>query len=68
MHRGLADMIAEREADIVDQMVLNWRGGKASYEYLHSMVACISELRRFEHQLDQQARLSIEQANKGFPS
>lgn len=63
LHQGLQGIIANREADIVDAMVLTYRGNKANYEYLLSKIAAISELRAIEADMDRQARLAIEKAS-----
>ena len=65
LHRGLQTIIAEREADIVDEMVLTWRSNKASFEYLTAKVAAISELRRLESSLDRAARTAIQSNTPG---
>lgn len=67
LHRGLQTVIAEREADIIDEMVLTWRSNKASFEYLVAKVAAISELRRLEASLDRSAREAIHNANARVP-
>lgn len=65
LHRGLQAVIAEREADIIDEMVLTWRSNKASFEYLTAKVAAISELRRLEASLDRDARMAIAKTTPG---
>ena len=67
LHQGLQGIIANREADIIDAMVLTYRGGKATHEYLLSKIAAISELRAIEADMDRQARIAIEHAAQGVP-
>lgn len=65
LHRGLQSVIAEREADMIDALVLAYRAQKATYELLLSKVAAISEMRAIEADMDRQARRAIEAAGKG---
>ena len=65
LHQGLQGIIANREADIIDAAVLAYRGGKATYEFLLSKIAAISELRAIEADMDREARLAIEKVSGG---
>jgi len=66
LHRGWGMVIAEREAQIVDDMVHDYRAGKATGEHLLAKVAAISELRKIESELDRDAKLSIEKATQAM--
>ena len=62
LHQGIQQLIANREADILDAMVLTYRSSSATFEYLLSKIAAISELRAIEDTLDRAARQGIEKA------
>ena len=68
LHQGVQQLIANREANILDQMVMTYRGQKASYEYLLAKIAAISEMREIEAELDRAARVSIEAAARAAGS
>ena len=68
LHQGVQQLIANREANIVDQMVMAYRSGKGTYEVLLAKVAAISELREIEAELDRNARNSIEHAARAAGS
>lgn len=53
-----------READLVDQLVLAFRSGKATHDVMLAKVAAISELRSLEDSLDRAARVAIDEANR----
>lgn len=63
LHQGVQQLIANREADIVDDVVLMYRSGKIGYEVLLAKVAAISELRLLEASMDRAAKVAIEAAS-----
>lgn len=59
LHQGVQQIIANREADLLDEMVLVFRNGKATFEYLIGRISAISELRTLESAMDRAARQAI---------
>ena len=58
-HQNVQEVIAQREISIVNELVLHYRSGKASYEILLAQVAAISELRRLEAHFDNDAKQAV---------
>lgn len=58
-HQNVQEIIAQREISIVNELVLHYRSGKATYEILLAQVAAISELRRLEAHFDNDAKKAV---------